>query len=1228
MLEWLKKTLTPGRGDLSASAGRLLGAHLAPLDELRRGLGRRALAFVQAGEDDAVLGELASSEGGAKALHLKSAPSLHVHQRAETAELFRSLPPDARLHLRLALVYEAASRRDRGSHAVDPALGIPPWLCVWLWEAGTYLPNVWSSEQETWVSHELVEGMLALAGERPDAALRAALRAPRAPFATAQLPTILLALGGLPAAAARHPEAIAEALSEGDAKQLVQVLEALATRQVDLRLHAARLAELSVAPAKTLRTRALAILRGIPDAADAALRRLAAEAGPEERLHAVEALRELRGEGARAFLSERLRAESAPRVKKALAEALSGAADAPASARADAPAGSSAPAVELPPIPALGLGPLPAGAREALRHLAENWHRGATETARRLRAQNPRWAMADPEPVRDDQLDLTIRYLESPDRKAVAKDAWKWEVDFRWSLRDDDVKAFLSHPGLGLVHAVRFLVLTGFAEPWKGALRMGYQLDRLLRHHRAAQGQAYGLREVGAALTLCGIEPERLGRTVLEGWRGPLFDWEPAAVWPYFHDHPVALEEALELRPAADEQPYFRSQLQTNALAVLQHFPRIPERFAAKLWAIAMGSAKADRASAQRCLGKEPGARDRVIAALADGRQETRVVAAEWLSDLREAAAVPALEAALRKEKQDAAKAALMGALETLGAEVDRFLDRPGLAKEAARGLARGIPDALAWFPFAALPGVRWMDGGDEVPGDVVRWWIVQGHKLGSPEPGAVLRRYAQKLEPKAREALGRTVVEAWIAEDLRPPTAAELDALANARAQQMARWVQTPLPELVEQCRRSLADQPTGSTVAAKGVLAVAGACAGSDAAALVRQYLRAWYGLRAAQCKALLRMLSWVEQPAAIQVVLSTAARFRTAGIRKEAECCARELAERKGWTLADLADRTIPAAGFDDDGVLELDYGGRTFRATLGDDLTIALASEDGKPVAALPDVRSGEDEQKVAAAKAALSASKKELKATVKLQAERLHESMCTGRTWSAEDWERYLHRHPVAGRLCRRVVWQARRGEALLGTFRPMGDGSLTGPADDAFVLPADATVRVAHAAGTPEPDRRAWAEHLAAYEVGPLFDQFGRSPRLLGEGDRVRTRLEEFRGHLLTAFRLRARATKLGWLRGEAEDGGWFHRYRKHFPMLALEANVEFSGNSLPEEDRTVALDALWFRRTHADGGTLADEVPLGEIPPVLLSECWNDLAALAAEGTGFDPEWERKVHG
>ena len=91
-----------------------------------------------------------------------------------------------------------------------------------------------------------------------------------------------------------------------------------------------------------------------------------------------------------------------------------------------------------------------------------------------------------------------------------------------------------------------------------------------------------------------------------------------------------------------------------------------------------------------------------------------------------------------------------------------------------------------------------------------------------------------------------------------------------------------------------------------------------------------------------------------------------------------------------------------------------------------------------------------------------------------------------------------------------------------------------------------------------------------------------------------------------------------------AEDAGWFFGYDKRFPTLGIVATIAFTGNGLPEENRTVALKELSFRRETPDGRRA--DLTLGDVPAVLVSECWHDLRLLAAEGSGFDPDWEKKT--
>ena len=111
---------------------------------------------------------------------------------------------------------------------------------------------------------------------------------------------------------------------------------------------------------------------------------------------------------------------------------------------------------------------------------------------------------------------------------------------------------------------------------------------------------------------------------------------------------------------------------------------------------------------------------------------------------------------------------------------------------------------------------------------------------------------------------------------------------------------------------------------------------------------------------------------------------------------------------------------------------------------------------------------------------------------------------------------------------------------------------------------------------------------------------------------------------MLEAFALRGRALKLGYTRGPAEDGGWFHTYEKRFPTLGLAAIVEFTGNPLPEENRTVALIDLSLRPRRPRHRCAASRARR-RARACCCPSAGNDLRLMAAEGTGFDPDWEKK---
>lgn len=776
------------------------------------------------------------------------------------------------------------------------------------------------------------------------------------------------------------------------------------------------------------------------------------------------------------------------------------------------------------------------------------------------------------------------------------------------------------------------------------ALRDGKALRNFLWALRPYLDQVTDLRQVHDGLVRAGIPKvdEQVCDLVFQTWWGG-DALPPSAAWPYFAERPEILGRYL------GKEEKYRNGTGT-ALKILREFPAVPSSLLPELTVLALGTGKTHRRAAQEVLEAHAGARRLAEQALADPKAEVRASAAAWLARIGDPAAVPALRAALKKERREAARATLLSALETLGDDITADLAPAVLEAEAAKGLAAKMPASLGWFPFDQLPEVRWGgrtgEPGAVVPRDVVRWWVVLAVKLKSPSGEGLVARYIGLLDEASRAALGSFVLRAWVAQDTRNPSVESSRAFADQHAQ--TRWTSLQAsikqyPEYygdqagqtVEDIWKSLyrQDQATylGSATQEKGLLALTVGMPGAELATTAQHYFTAHKGRRA-QAEYLVRALAANGDRAAVQQLLAVSRRFKQRTVQETASALAQDIADRNGWDADQLADRTVQTAGFDDDGILRLDLGApdgeRVVTGRITEAFTLELRNPAGKVVKALPAQRASDDDEAYAEAKRQLKESRAELKAVVTLQTQRFGEAMVTGRSWSFADWREFVLGHPLMSRLAARLVWAAEvPGTEGPVTFRPGDGGALIDVDDEDVTLPDDARVSLVHAATLAEEDVEAWRGHLADYEITPLFDQgLGADapaeadllPDLPDTTDVITTR----EGWLSDSFTIRGRATKLGYSRSQAEDAGWFNAYCKEYPTLGLTVEIEFTGAFLPEENITAAVQNLVFRRTGTWGerGRLA----VKDVPRPLLAVSYRDYLTVA-DGGVFDPDWEKK---
>jgi len=232
-------------------------------------------------------------------------------------------------------------------------------------------------------------------------------------------------------------------------------------------------------------------------------------------------------------------------------------------------------------------------------------------------------------------------------------------------------------------------------------------------------------------------------------------------------------------------------------------------------------------------------------------------------------------------------------------------------------------------------------------------------------------------------------------------------------------------------------------------------------------------------------------------------------------------------------------------------------------------------------------------------------------------------------WPQSEWREYLHGHPVAGRLIQRLVWlEVDAAGAVRGSFRPTEDGSLLDVQDDEVELAPDSLLRLGHASLVDAAVGASWMRHFKDYKLAPLFPQMNRTPPQVAFKDAVGrdvTAIADRQGWISDTFTLRGTFTKLGYQRSQAEDGGFFSQYTKEFASVKVRVVLEFSGNTLPEENVPAALKTLTFE--DMDVKTWGEStLPLAKVPPVLLAEAYADYLAVAQACAGFDAGWEKKM--
>ena len=239
-----------------------------------------------------------------------------------------------------------------------------------------------------------------------------------------------------------------------------------------------------------------------------------------------------------------------------------------------------------------------------------------------------------------------------------------------------------------------------------------------------------------------------------------------------------------------------------------------------------------------------------------------------------------------------------------------------------------------------------------------------------------------------------------------------------------------------------------------------------------------------------------------------------------------------------------------------------------------------NEKQKTIKSMPAPGANDDAVKATAAKKEFSELKKQIKATVQSQTNRLEKVLMNGRRWTTGSWNTLFVENPIMHRFATALIWGVYDGDKLTGTFRYMEDGTFNTVDEEEYTLPEKATITLVHPIELEEEVLAGWKEQLDDYEIVQPIPQLTAPIIVLGEKETDGNKITRYNGLTVKSGKISGMAKKHNMVRGEVWDAGsytCYHLVDKYLNMAAL-LNFEYMYMGQEYNDDVTLGDVILYR--------------------------------------------------
>jgi hypothetical protein len=522
------------------------------------------------------------------------------------------------------------------------------------------------------------------------------------------------------------------------------------------------------------------------------------------------------------------------------------------------------------------------------------------------------------------------------------------------------------------------------------------------------------------------------------------------------------------------------------------------------------------------------------------------------------------VRAALHVLAERGLRQALLDAADGLGAPVRAALDAELDADPLLRLPAR-MPKLPTWFDVAKVHRPRLRDSGAALPDDAVRHLVLMLAISRPEQPYAGLEAVRAACVPASLAEFAWDVHELWWAADAPSKDAWAFGGLAL------------------------FGDEGTAHRM-------------GPRAMRLARDGLKA-------RAIAMIDLLAAGGSDAALMHLSHLADHCKVTRVGPRAREQVEAIAQQRGLSRIELADRIVPTLGLDDPAARVLDFGPRRFRIAFDQELKPFVRDDQGVRLKDLPKPRQTDDAALADAAVLRYKRLKSELKTVSRAQVRRLEHAMVAQRSWHRDEFERFFVQHPLTRELAARLLWAVLDADGRpIGACRIAEDGTLADARDDAFEPPADARFAIAHPVRTGADTLAAFGAQFADYEILQPFPQLAREVFALEPGEAEATRLSRVHGRDVATGAVIGMLDQ-GWLRGDTGDGGMIGTIDRPIGSDGVTASLWLDPGMFVGQLSSTPRQTLGELVLHDAAG---HPVPFGRIDPLACSELLRDILRLA----------------